>query len=362
MRSIEMTGKTVEDAVKAGLKELGCDSSDVRIDVLHMGSPGLFGMFGRLAKVRLTVKEEDPALDFDLSDISLSLSKPAKTAPKAKTEKKPAPVVEAPAAQPAPVEESAPAAEVPAAEAPAAEAPAAAPVEEAAPVVEAPAVETPAAAPAPKTKTEKSARSDRAPRQNKGEGKNRPAKGDERKGEKSAKPAPKAKTEAAPAEPFEPSDPETLGEAGRAAYDFLKNVTEKMGVQVAIRVTENEDGIAVSMMGDTLGILIGRRGDTLDALQYLTSLHVNKHRDAYLRVSLDTENYRQKREEALTKLAMRMASRARKTGKKVTLEPMNPYERRILHSALQNNPYVTTHSEGEEPYRRVIITLKQDAE
>ena len=357
MRSIEMTGKTVEDAVKAGLKELGCDSSDVRIDVLHMGSPGLFGMFGRLAKVRLTVKEEDPSLDFDLSDISLSLSKPA---PKAKTEKKP--VVEESA--PAPVEE-APAAEVPAAvqeSAPVVEAPAAAPVEEA-PAAEAPVVEeAPAAQPAPKAKTEKAPRTDRAPRQNKGEGKNRPAKGDERKGEKSAKPAPKAKTEAAPAEPFEPSDPETLGEAGRAAYDFLKNITEKMGVQVAIRVTENEDGIAVSMMGDTLGILIGRRGDTLDALQYLTSLHVNKHRDAYLRVSLDTENYRQKREEALIRLANSMANRAVKTGRHVSMEPMNPYERRILHSALQNNPYVTTHSEGEEPYRRVIITLKQDAE
>ena len=163
-------------------------------------------------------------------------------------------------------------------------------------------------------------------------------------------------------EPFEPSDPEKLGEAGKLAYDFLKNVTEKMGVTVGIRVTEEEDHLSVAMMGDTLGILIGRRGDTLDALQYLTSLQVNKHRDGYMRVSLDTENYRQKREEALSKLAMRMAARARKTGRKVTLEPMNPYERRVLHSALQGNPYVTTHSEGEEPYRRVVITLKQDAE
>ena len=157
-----------------------------------------------------------------------------------------------------------------------------------------------------------------------------------------------------------PSDPETLSEAGRIAYDFLKNVTEKMGVQVAIRVTEEADHLSVSMMGDTLGILIGRRGDTLDALQYLVSLQVNKNRDGYMRVSLDTENYRAKREEALTRLAQRMAARARKTGRKVTLEPMNPYERRVLHSALQNNPYVTTHSEGEEPYRRVVITLKSN--
>ena len=325
MRSIEMTGKTVEDAVKAGLRELGCDSSDVTIDVLHMGSPGLFGMFGKLAKVRLTVKEEDPALDFDLSDISLSLNKPGKSAPKAKPERK----AEEKRVEAKPVE--APKAEAPKTEEPEAEekkAEKAAPAQEEKPVRE---------------KAEKPARKPRS---------------EEKKAEKAEKPAPAKKAE----EPFEPSDPEKLGEAGKLAYDFLKNVTEKMGVTVAIRVTEEEDHLSVSMMGDTLGILIGRRGDTLDALQYLTSLQVNKHRDGYMRVSLDTENYRQKREEALSKLAMRMAARARKTGRKVTLEPMNPYERRVLHSALQGNPYVTTHSEGEEPYRRVVITLRQDAE
>ena len=328
MRSIEMTGKTVEDAVKAGLRELGCDSSDVTIDVLHMGSPGLFGMFGKLAKVRLTVKEEDPALDFDLSDISLSLSKPGKSAPKAKAERK----------EPKPEPKPAPKAEEPKAEEIKAE-----PVK----------TEKPAA-PAAEEKTEAAEKPVRA---------EKPAKKAEKpakKEEKAEKPAKKQAEKQA--EPFEPTDPETLGEAGKLAYDFLKNVTEKMGVSVAIRVTEEEDHLSVSMMGDTLGILIGRRGDTLDALQYLTSLQVNKHRDGYMRVSLDTENYRQKREEALTKLAMRMAARARKTGRKVTLEPMNPYERRVLHSALQGNPYVTTHSEGEEPYRRVVITLKQDAE
>ena len=131
-----------------------------------------------------------------------------------------------------------------------------------------------------------------------------------------------------------------------------------MGVEVSIEVCEADETLHVRMMGDTLGVLIGRRGETLDALQYLTSLHVNKGRDGYLRVSLDSENYRAKREEALRKLAMRMAQRARKTGHRVVLEPMNPYERRILHSALQGNPYVQTHSEGEDPYRRVIITLK----
>jgi hypothetical protein len=116
------------------------------------------------------------------------------------------------------------------------------------------------------------------------------------------------------------------------------------------------------MMGDTLGILIGRRGDTLDALQYLTSLEVNKDSgDSYIRVSLDTEHYRAKREDSLVRLASRMADRAVKTGRKVVLEPMNPYERRVLHATLQNHPLVQTHSEGDEPNRRVVITLKSEA-
>ena len=314
MKSIEMTGKTVEDAVKAGLQELGCDSSDVTIDVLHMGSPGLFGMFGKLAEVRLTVKEDDPDLDFDLSDINLSLNRQG-----GKPQPQKAPEKKAPEKKPAPKKPEAPAQtaeELPAE-----------PEQAAAPEAE--------AVPAPEKPAKKPARE-----------------------EKPARPA----REERPQEPFEPSDPAALGELGRTAYDFLKNVTEKMGVNVDIRVTEEEDHLTAAMMGDELGILIGRRGETLDALQYLTSLQVNKHREGYMRVSLDSENYRRKREEALSKLAMRMAARARKTGRKVTLEPMNPYERRILHSALQNNPYVTTHSEGEEPYRRVVITLRQDGE
>ena len=133
-----------------------------------------------------------------------------------------------------------------------------------------------------------------------------------------------------------------------------------MGVEDTINARRDEEGnVRVDMFGDTLGILIGRRGETLDALQYLTSLYVNKGGEDYIRVTLDTENYRAKREEALRRLANRMANRAIKTGRKVVMEPMNPYERRILHSALQQNDAVTTHSEGEEPNRHVVITLKQ---
>lgn len=336
MKSIESSGKTVEDAVRAGLQQLGCDAADVTIDVLEAGRPGLFGMFGKLAKVRLTLKEND--LDFEMPSLSLDSQKTRAPKPEKKAEPKKAEKTEAPAPKNAEAPVAAPR------KAEKAEAPEATKAEEA-PAAEAHAAEEPAAeAPAAEAPVAEAPRAPRRSRSNRAEKAERAESRPEKKND----------------EPFVPSDPETLSEAGRIAYDFLKNVTEKMGVQVAIRVTEEADHLSVAMMGDTLGILIGRRGDTLDALQYLVSLQVNKNREGYMRVSLDTENYRAKREEALTRLAQRMAARARKTGRKVTLEPMNPYERRVLHSALQNNPYVTTHSEGEEPYRRVVITLKSN--
>ncbi|MDO4349480.1 MAG: RNA-binding cell elongation regulator Jag/EloR, partial [Eubacteriales bacterium] len=185
------------------------------------------------------------------------------------------------------------------------------------------------------------------------------------KQEKPAKaeaPSPEKEAEtAAPA--AQPDAANTVFEADSAeerAKAFLSDVTRLMGVDVSVNVRRDEEGnVRVDMFGDTLGILIGRRGETLDALQYLTSLYVNRGRDEYTRVTLDTENYRAKREESLRRLANRMANRAVKTGRKVVMEPMNPYERRILHSALQQNDAVTTHSEGEEPNRHVVITLKQ---
>ena len=183
--------------------------------------------------------------------------------------------------------------------------------------------------------------------------------------EKSAKaPQPKAEKPAMERMPFtekptgdvEMQDPATP--AGKAQR-FLMEVTRLMGVEVSVAAsTDAEGNVRVDMHGDTLGILIGRRGETLDSLQYLTSLNVNRGQEEYTRVTIDTENYRAKREEALTRLANRMANRAIKTGRKVVMEPMNPYERRILHSALQQNEAVTTHSEGDEPNRHVVITLK----
>ena len=144
------------------------------------------------------------------------------------------------------------------------------------------------------------------------------------------------------------------------AKAFLAELTKLMGVDVTIDMgTDAEGNVYGYINGDTLGILIGRRGETLDAVQYLTSLKVNRGRDSYTRVTLDTENYRAKREDTLIRLANRMANRALRTGRKVSLEPMNPYERRIIHFALQQNEGVTTHSEGDEPNRHVVITHRK---
>lgn len=142
------------------------------------------------------------------------------------------------------------------------------------------------------------------------------------------------------------------------AKEFLANVLEKMKVDAEIIAEENEDSILLRVKGDDIGIVIGRRGETLDSLQYLTSLVVNKNSEDYKRVIIDIENYRQKREETLVKLANRLADRVVKYKKNITLEPMNPYERRVIHSSLQDHKYVETYSVGEEPNRKVVITLK----
>lgn len=152
----------------------------------------------------------------------------------------------------------------------------------------------------------------------------------------------------------------TLKEDGdRRAKQFLEDVFEKMNIVGKIHTKMDGKDLYVSVDGADMAVLIGRRGQTLDSLQYLVSLVVNKDRDDYVRVVLDTENYREKRKETLEKLANRLAYKARKMRKDILLEPMNPYERRIIHSALQGNPYVSTRSEGEEPFRKVIIFLNK---
>ena len=377
MRSQEFTGKTTQEAIDAGLAAFGVTIADVHVDVLQEGAKGLFGLFGsKPARVRLTVMEEDREDDHGLSDLlgSFSLNenqkkpKPAsvpKAAPAQKAEAPkaqkaeqapkaaPAPKTEAPKAAPTPVPKAAPA---PKAE----QAPKAAP----APKAEPAAAAEPAVKAEPAAKAEKKPEGEATP---KAERKPRPPR---QKKPKTEQPAAEAEEKAyqpmEPARTFTPTEPPVLFDeatpAGRAQR-FLLDVTDRMGVKVDVYVDDSvENSLYIHMIGDTLGILIGRRGETLDALQYLTSLQVNKGREGYIRVTLDTENYRAKREDSLRRLAQRMANRAQKTGRRVVLEPMNPYERRVLHTALQNHPAVTTHSEGEEPNRRVVIMLKGQPE
>ena len=149
----------------------------------------------------------------------------------------------------------------------------------------------------------------------------------------------------------------------KAAEDFLKEVFAAMELAVELNIQYNKEtgNLEIDFAGDDMGILIGKRGQTLDSLQYLTSLVVNKGDNAYVRVKLDTENYRSRRKDTLENLAKNIAFKVKKTRKPVSLEPMNPYERRIIHSALQGNKFVETYSEGNEPYRHVVVTLKKNA-
>ena len=145
-----------------------------------------------------------------------------------------------------------------------------------------------------------------------------------------------------------------------ACEKFLKDVLKSMDMEVTLTSEIDEDGaLSINMEGENMGILIGKRGQTLDSLQYLTNRVANKVQEGYVRVKLDTENYRERRKETLENLAKNIAHKVKRTKRSVSLEPMNPYERRIIHSALQGDKYISTHSEGEEPYRRVVVTLNR---
>ncbi|MCR4884119.1 MAG: Jag N-terminal domain-containing protein [Clostridiales bacterium] len=326
MKSVEKSAKTQEEAIQAALDELNVSITDVDIKVLDEGSKGLFGLFGsKPARVLVTLKSSEIEDELDSLLQSAPKKAPAQSVPSPAPERK----VESPAERP--VQAAAPSA------------PAEEPQPEAKPAARKP---EPVRRTRPQPKKEKPAAS---------------------------KPA----AEAAPAESKQPVqrpavllekpevtmlapdavDPESA--AGKA-LSFLEELTRLMGVSVTVSVgTDAEGNVYGRMEGDTLGVLIGRRGETLDALQYLTSLKVNRGQETYTRVTLDTEDYRSRREETLIRLANRMANRAVRTNRRVSLEPMNPYERRIIHSALQGNEAVDTHSEGDEPNRHVVITIKK---
>ncbi|AXL21281.1 hypothetical protein CJ260_02110 [Megasphaera sp. ASD88] len=261
MRTIEATGKTIEDAVRSGLVRLGLMEEEVTIEVLAEPKSGFLGFGSKPAKVRLTEKARKNAPIYDIEE----------------EERKAAPPAEPKAAEAAPAEDVT--AETP----------------------EEP-VEEPAA------------------------------------------------VEAEPAE-----ETFTAEEAAAKAKAFLQDVLRNMGIEVMIEKMIKSDKIILHLHGKNLGILIGKHGQTLDALQYLTNLTTNQGEETRHFIMLDVENYRQRREETLKQLAVRLAGRVKRSGEKVVLEPMNGYERKIIHVALQNEAHVRTESEGQDPYRHVVI-------
>ncbi len=268
---IEINGKTVEEAIAAGLAELNAGIADVDIEITEEGSKGLFGIFGnKPAKVKLVLKKAEEVLDKIEDKYGFSGKKEKSAGNKAEAKEISNPKTVKQAQQ-----------------------------QKVASVIKESLVE-------PKTA------------------------------------------------------PVNAEEVEKRAVDFLREVTKMMGTEVEIKTQFKADAtLLVEMYGDELGILIGRHGETLDALQYITRLVINRDDEEFVRVILDSESYRAKREEALVRLANRMANRAIKTGRRVSLEPMNPYERRIIHSALQAHEGVETHSEGEEPRRHLVITVKR---
>lgn len=144
------------------------------------------------------------------------------------------------------------------------------------------------------------------------------------------------------------------------ARDFLNTVLEDIGLEASVNISTDEERMNIEISGESMGVIIGRRGETLSALQYLTSLVVNRKTEGYTKISIDTENYKKKREESLIKLANKTAEKVIKYRRNITLDPMNPYERRIVHSSLQGNDKISTFSTGDEPMRRVVVALKKN--
>lgn len=351
MKIKEFTGKTTKEAIDNGLAELGVTIADVHVDVLQEGAKGLFGLFGsKPACVRLTVMDDEREDDHGLSDLlgSFSLSDQKKKSAAKSAAPKPAPAKPAdPKAEaPKPVSQPEAPKTAPAKAEAKPEVKPAAPKAEAKPEIS---QEKPKAEAVPEKKPEAlkplRERKPRPPRPAREEGEERDF-------------APMV-----PAETFAPTEPPVIHPedtpAGRA-QKFLMDVTDRMGVKVDVYVDESKaDNLSIHMIGDTLGILIGRRGETLDAIQHLTNYAVNRGSDKHMHISVDAESYRAKREESLVRLAEKMAAKAIKYKRSMALEPMNSYERHVIHTALQDYEGVTTSSTGTEPNRRVVVSYEK---
>lgn len=316
MDSIRVTAKTVSDAITEASIQLETSSDNIEYTIIDEGSKGFFGIGSRKAMIEARKKFTDEDLMQEVFGEKKEKAEKPKREPKKEMKKEQVPELKK------------------------------------------------EAAPEKKEATHKPEK--RENREVKKEPR-RPAavkpteKEAEKQQEKPERPA-EAAEEAVFAEPKQPRVPADPEEAKRRAVTFLTDMFRVMDMQIEVHASFEDDTLSVDLSGEEMGLLIGKRGQTLDSLQYLTSLVVNKGKASYVRVKLDTEDYRNRRKATLENLAKNIAFKVKKTRRPVFLEPMNPYERRIIHSALQNDPYVTTHSEGEEPNRKVVVTPRRKNE
>lgn len=324
MEYIEVTGKTVNDAIMKACMDLGIPSSELDIQTISEGSKGFFGIGNKPAVIRVAKKEEQKPEIVKEDPVPVKKERPVKK--------------EAPVEKPSFVKEKK-------------EIPAEKPAETVVKAEEKPAEIKESA------ETEKPRQNERKRENNRKRNHKKHSSGEKREAQKSA-----------PAEARQPEKieivektEEEIAEMKERAEKFLSEVFAAMDLSVNLSMNYVPEGASfeIDLSGDDMGVLIGKRGQTLDSLQYLTSLVVNKGHKDYVRIKLDTEDYRRRRKETLENLAKNIANKVKKTRKTVVLEPMNPYERRIIHSALQPNKYVETYSEGNEPYRHVVVTLKK---
>ena len=339
MEYIEITEKTVDDAITTACQRLSVTSNRLDYIIVQKEKSGFLGIGAKPAIIKARVK--DGAAQAILEDVIGKAEKKVQKDLAAKTAKKKEETAAAPASgteQKAPVK----------------------------PEKEAKAEKKEAEK---AEKSEKKELKDKEKENKKTNKKNKKKSSAPKKSEAAAEPAqaaPQSEEKAAPAPRKKAVIPqltdEKIAEVKKAAHDFLVGVFATMDMDVEITEDyQKETGIlTVNMEGDDMGVLIGKRGQTLDSLQYLVSLVVNKDVEGYIHVKADTENYRERRKKTLENLAKNIAFKVKRTRQPVALEPMNPYERRIIHSALQNEKYITTYSEGEEPYRKVVVALKKD--
>jgi spoIIIJ-associated protein len=335
---IEITEKTVEDAITAACQRLSVTSDRLDYTVVSEGSSGFLGFNAKNAVIKARVKDISERTEAVLNDVL------NKADQKIKDDAEAAKAAEKKAAAEAEAKAQAEAAAKAEAEKKSAEEDAAAY----------------AAAQAAVSGTDHTGRSDERETDRRDSGTR--DRSDRRQGGESTSHITAAPEKKDPLPPEKQLSDEKVAAVEETAQKFLTDVFGAMGMTVTPTLSFDKEWntLNIDLAGDDMGVLIGKRGQTLDSLQYLCSLVVNRNSEGYIHVKADTENYRERRQETLESLARNIAFKVKRTRRPVALEPMNPYERRIIHSALQNDRYVTTHSEGEEPYRKVVVTLKKD--